>query len=67
MLPNLKESPLKTAHEDAERMADKLAKDHEFQRLGQPIFVVHDLTAAACWWGRSTHRKTPGRRGSRGN
>jgi len=51
MLPNLKESPLKTAHEDAERMADKLAKDHEFQRMGQPIFVVHDLTASRVFVG----------------
>ena len=26
-------------------MADKLAKDPEVQRLGQPIYVLHDRTA----------------------
>jgi hypothetical protein len=59
MLPNLKDSPLKTAHEDAERMADKLAKDAEFQRLGQPIYVLHDLTASRVFVGSFDSAEDP--------
>jgi hypothetical protein len=51
VLPNLKDSPLRKAADDAERMADKLAKDAEFQRLGQPIYVVHDRTASRVFVG----------------
>jgi hypothetical protein len=51
ILANLRESPLKTAHEDAERMADKLTKDPEFQRLGQPVYVLHDRTASRVFVG----------------
>jgi hypothetical protein len=38
----LKSSPLATAHDDAERLADKLAKQPEIQELGQPVYVYHD-------------------------
>jgi hypothetical protein len=51
MLANLRESPLKTAHEDAERIADKLSKDPEFQRMGQPIYVLHDRTSSRVFVG----------------
>ena len=50
-LPDLHESPLQTAHADAEKMADKLAKDAEFQRLGQPVYVLHDRTASRVYIG----------------
>jgi hypothetical protein len=48
---NLRNSPLKTAHDDAERMADKLAKAPEIQRLGQPVFVYHDRTSSRVFIG----------------
>ncbi len=38
----LKRSPLATAHDDAERLAENLAKTPEIQRTGQPIYVYHD-------------------------
>ena len=50
-LLNLKESPLKTAHDDAERMADKLSRAPEIQRLGQPVFVYHDRTSSRVFIG----------------
>ena len=48
---NLKESPLKTAHDDAERMADKLSRSPEVQRIGQPVFVYHDRTSSRVFIG----------------
>jgi hypothetical protein len=51
MLANLKESPLRTAQDDAERMAEKLAKDAEFTRMGQPIYVLHDRTSSRVFVG----------------
>ena len=51
LLPSLADSPLRTAHSDAEKMADKLAKDAEFQRMGQPIYVVHDRTSSRVFVG----------------
>jgi hypothetical protein len=51
MLANLKESPLRTAQDDAERMAEKLAKDPEFTRMGQPIYVLHDRTSSRVFVG----------------
>ena len=51
VFPDLKESPLRTAHDDAERMAEKLAKDAEFQRLGQPVYVLHDRTSSRVFVG----------------
>ena len=51
MFPDLKGSPLRTAADDAERMADKLAKDAEFQRLGVPVYVVHDRTSSRVFVG----------------
>jgi hypothetical protein len=51
IFPNLRESPLRTAQDDAERMADKLSKDAEFQRLGQPVYVLHDRTSSRVFVG----------------
>ena len=48
---NLKRSPLATAGEDAEHLADRLAKDPDIQKLGQPIYVYHDLTASRVYIG----------------
>jgi hypothetical protein len=51
VFPSLKESPLRTAADDAEKLAEKLAKDGEFQRLGQPIYVLHERTASRVFVG----------------
>ncbi len=59
MFPDLKGSPLRTAADDAERMADKLAKDAEFQRLGVPVYVVHDLTASRVFVGSFDSARDP--------
>ncbi len=48
---NLRNSPLQTAHDDAERMADKLSKAPEIRRLGQPVFVYHDRTSSRVFIG----------------
>jgi hypothetical protein len=45
------ESPLTTAHRDAEKLADRLAKSPEIQRLGQPVFVYHDRTSSRVYVG----------------
>ncbi len=50
-LLNLKRSPLATAGEDAEHLADRLAKDPDIQKLGQPIYVFHDRTASRVYIG----------------
>jgi hypothetical protein len=48
---NFKESPLRTAHEDAERMAEKLAKSPEIQKLGLPVYVFHDKSTSKVFVG----------------
>ncbi len=48
---NLKRSPLATAGQDAERLADRLSKDPDIQKLGQPIYVFHDRTASRVYIG----------------
>lgn len=42
----LKKSPLVTAADDAERVADTLAKDPEIQRTGFQPYVYHDRTSS---------------------
>jgi hypothetical protein len=42
----LKNSPLQTAHEDAEKLANALANAEEIRRLGQPVYVYHDRTSS---------------------
>lgn len=44
-------SPLKTAHDDAERLADKLARTPEIQQIGQPVYVYHDRTSSRVYVG----------------
>jgi hypothetical protein len=51
VLTSLKTSPLQTAHDDAEKMADRLAKAPEIQRLGQPVYVFHDRTTSKVFIG----------------
>ena len=58
-MPNLRESPLRTAHDDAEKMADKLARDPEFQRLGQPVYVLHDRSASRVYIGSFDSEQDP--------
>lgn len=56
---NLKKSPLATAADDAERLAAKLAKDPDIQRLGQPIYVYHDRRASRVFIGAFNAEKDP--------
>jgi hypothetical protein len=58
-LMSLRRSPLATAHDDAERLAAKLAKNPEFQKLGQPIYVYHDRTASRVFVGSFNAEKDP--------
>jgi hypothetical protein len=50
-LPDVHTSPLRTAAADAEKMADKLAKDGDVARLGQPVFVYHDRNLSRVYIG----------------
>jgi hypothetical protein len=44
-------SPLQTAHDDAEKVADRLARSPEMKQLGQPVFVYHDRTSSRVFVG----------------
>jgi hypothetical protein len=56
---NLKKSPLATAADDAERLADKLSRNSEFQKLGQPVYVFHDRAASRVYVGSFGEKKDP--------
>jgi len=62
ILPNLRESPLITAHNDAERMAERLAKAPEIQRLGLPVYVFHDRTTSKVFVGTFNSPQDPAAR-----
>jgi len=59
LLPDLKNSPLRKAHDDAEKMAEKLAKAPEIRRLGQPIYVYHDRTTSKVFVGSFNSPQDP--------
>jgi hypothetical protein len=59
LFSNLRDSPLRTAAADAEKMAEKLASDPEVQRLGQPIYVYHDRTSSQVFLGSFNSEKDP--------
>ncbi|MHB1560348.1 MAG: hypothetical protein ACYC61_23095 [Isosphaeraceae bacterium] len=46
-----KSSPLRTAHDDAERLADNLSRSSEFRKLGVPVYVHHDRTSSRVFVG----------------
>ncbi len=52
-------SPLQTAHDDAERLADKLARSQEIKAIGQPVFVYHDRTSSRVFIGAFNSDKDP--------
>jgi hypothetical protein len=56
---DLKNSPLRTAHDDAERMAEKLAKAPEIQTLGLPVYVFHDKTSSKVFIGAFNSPQDP--------
>ena len=56
---NLRRSPLATAADDAERMASKLAKDGDVQKLGQPIYVFHDRKSSRVFVGSFNSQRDP--------
>jgi hypothetical protein len=59
IFPSLNDSPLRTAAADAERMAEKLAKDPDVRRLGQPIYVYHDRTSSQVFIGSFESERDP--------
>ncbi len=56
---NPRTSPLQTAHDDAERLADKLSRVPEIKHLGQPVFVYHDRTSSRVFVGSFNSPKDP--------
>src|SRR5262249_43084184 len=52
-------SPLRKAHDDAERMADKLARAPEIQQTGQPVYVYHDRTTSKVFIGSFNSPQDP--------
>lgn len=44
-------SPLKTAHDDAELLAESLSKMPEIKQLGLPVYVYHDRTSSRVYVG----------------
>jgi hypothetical protein len=58
-LLKLRESPLRTAGDDAERLASKLEKDREFQKLGQPVYTYHDRTSSRVFIGSFQNDRDP--------
>jgi hypothetical protein len=57
--PDLRKSPLYTAHDNAEKMAQKLANDPDVRRLGQPVYVYHDRTSSQVFVGSFNSEKDP--------
>ena len=43
---SLKDSPLRTAADDAEHLADQISKNPEFTKLRLPVYVYHDHTSS---------------------
>ena len=56
---NPRSSPLQTAHDDAEKLADKLSRIPEIKQLGQPVFVYHDRTSSRVFVGSFNSPKDP--------
>jgi hypothetical protein len=56
---NTRESPLQTAHDDAEKLADQLSRSPDVQRLGQPVFVYHDRTSSRVFVGSFSSAEDP--------
>ncbi len=52
-------SPLRTAHDDAERLADKLARTPDFRKLGMPVYVYHDRTSSRVFVGAFNSPRDP--------
>jgi hypothetical protein len=59
LLSDLKNSPLRKAHDDAEKMAEKLAKAPEIQQIGQPVYVYHDRTTSKVFIGSFNSPQDP--------
>lgn len=55
----LRESPLKTAHEDAENFAEKLADEPRIQALGVRPYVYHDRTTSRVMLGGYSSKTDP--------
>jgi hypothetical protein len=56
---DLRDSPLRTAHADAEKMAEKLANAPEIRQTGQPVYVYHDRTSSKVYIGSFNSLQDP--------
>lgn len=56
---DLKSSPLRTAHDDAERLADNLTRSPDFRKLGVPVYVHHDRTSSRVFVGSFNSPEDP--------
>ncbi len=54
-----KSSPLRTAHDDAERLADNLARSPDIRKLGMPVYVHHDRTSSRVFVGSFNSPQDP--------
>ncbi len=59
ILTSLRDSPLQTAHDDAEKTAERLARAPEIRRLGQPVYVYHDRSASKVFIGSFNSPQDP--------
>jgi hypothetical protein len=59
VLSNLNDSPLRTAHADAEKMAERLANSPEIRQTGQPVYVYHDRTSSKVFVGSFNSPQDP--------
>jgi hypothetical protein len=59
IMPDLKTSPLQTAHDDAEKLTDKLARAPQIQHLGLPVYVFHDRTSSRVFIGSFNDLQDP--------
>ena len=59
-LASMKKSPLLTAHEDAERLAESLSRDKEIQKTGYEPWVYHDRFSSRVMIGSFNSPNDPG-------
>jgi hypothetical protein len=58
-LLNPKKSPLQTAHDDAEKLAEQLSRSAKFHQLGTPVFVYHNRTSSRVYVGSFSSTDDP--------
>jgi hypothetical protein len=59
LLPDLHKSPLQSAADDAETLAEKLAKSPDVLRLRQPVYVYHNRSSSKVFIGSFDSDRDP--------